>query len=149
MKQVYGPRERLLHEPLSRLSTTELVMILIGSGTRHTRLSVTARRVAMQLMRYAPVTIDRLRSIDGVGEASASRLLAALALAARVRHHMPLNEHWETLQPAKVPYYVKLMLFDVQRDEIGAQVYQDASLDRLVAAVERGIRHQFHPKGDV
>ena len=123
-------------------------MILIGSGTRHTRLSVTARRVAMQLMRYAPVTIDRLRAIDGVGEASASRLFAAFALAARVRHHVPFDERWETLQPARIPYYVKLTLFSTQRTEIGAQVYQDASLDRLVAAVERGIRHQFQQSGN-
>lgn len=82
------PRERLCRLGAAALSNAELLAILIGSGTREK----SALRIAEDLVRedglYRRVArwhrVQEFSNIRGLGDARASRILAALELGRRV-----------------------------------------------------------------
>jgi len=82
------PRERLARLGPRALATRELIAAIIGSGTAGAsaaevadRILATTRERLGDLARRSP---DALAAIDGVGPATASRLIAALELGRRV-----------------------------------------------------------------
>src|SRR4051794_21162665 len=80
------PRERLLEYGPTELSNSDLLAILIGSGTR----GMNAIQLARQLLREGVETLARqdvadLAKIKGIGPAKATRLAAAFELSQRRR----------------------------------------------------------------
>ena len=82
------PRERLLRQGASALSSAELVALLLRTGTP----ARTALEVATELMgkhgtldRLASATPTELRATRGIGEVKALHLLAAFELGRRLR----------------------------------------------------------------
>ncbi|BEU88589.1 DNA repair protein RadC [Selenomonas sp. TAMA-11512] len=81
------PRERLLKDGAGALSTTELVMVLLGVGTAELPVQRMAEEV---LSRYrhktlAQVTAAELKSIRGLKDAKAATILAAVELGRRLQ----------------------------------------------------------------
>jgi len=81
------PRERLLSNGVESLSNTELIAILLRTGTK----SVSAKDLADAILsKYKDITemkyvsIQELESIKGMGFAKSTNLLAALELGRRV-----------------------------------------------------------------
>lgn len=83
------PRERLQQVGPAALSNTELVAILLGTGSER----LTALDLAQQLLRALPegdlaqlgqLNLRQLTQLNGLGPAKATRLLAALELGRRV-----------------------------------------------------------------
>jgi DNA repair protein RadC len=78
-------RETLFAMGPASLSTTDLLMVLLGTGTQ--KLSV--RQLAMELLAEADLESncfrdpERLRAIAGIGQAKAARILAAFELGRR------------------------------------------------------------------
>jgi DNA repair protein RadC len=80
------PREKLLEHGPAELSNSDLLAILLGSGTRGTN----AIQLARQLLREGVETLARqdvaaLARIRGIGPAKATRLAAAFELSQRRR----------------------------------------------------------------
>jgi len=80
------PRERLLEYGPTELSNSDLLAILLGSGTR----GMNAIQLARQLLREGVETLARqdvadLAKIKGIGPAKATRLAAAFELSQRRR----------------------------------------------------------------
>jgi DNA repair protein RadC len=81
------PRERFLTKGIQSLSDTELIALLIGTGTKE----ITAVELARQIMRNADnnltrlgkFNVDDLLKFKGVGEAKAISIIAALELGRR------------------------------------------------------------------
>jgi DNA repair protein RadC len=81
------PRERFLAKGIQSLSDTELIALLIGTGTKE----ITAVELARQIMRNADnnlnhlgkFNVDDLLKFKGVGEAKAISIIAALELGRR------------------------------------------------------------------
>src|SRR5205823_3977711 len=90
------PREKLLEHGPAELSNSDLLAILLGSGTRGTN----AIQLARQLLREGVETLARqdvadLAKIHGIGPAKATRLAAAFELSKRrqrLRKH-PYESH--------------------------------------------------------
>lgn len=81
------PREKLLSHGAAFLSNTELLAILIGTGTREESAMGLAGRVissAGGLEGLGSMGIDELSKIKGIGTAKASSLSAALELGRRM-----------------------------------------------------------------
>lgn len=79
------PRERLLHRGAETLTDTELVAVLLGSGTR----GRSAISLARDLLRDGLTELARRewnadRTIAGVGDAKSARLAAAFEIGRRV-----------------------------------------------------------------
>ena len=85
---VERPREKILGQGGKFLSNTELIALLIGSGTKGASAITLAGRVLeiteMGLASLKGVTPEELLSIKGIGEASASRIIAAAELGTRM-----------------------------------------------------------------
>lgn len=81
------PRERLLSKGIQSLSNTELIAILIGSGTREISAVELARKILMKadnnLIMLGKFSVDDLEKQKGIGKAKAISIIAALELGRR------------------------------------------------------------------
>lgn len=77
------PREKLAKYGAEKLSDTELLQALIGSGNAQADVTTIARDVAKILKRDRTLTMDALRSVKGIGPAKVTELLASFELAKR------------------------------------------------------------------
>jgi DNA repair protein RadC len=81
------PREKLLSKGIHSLSDSELIALLIGSGTR----KITAVELARQILKMAENNLDKLgkytvtdlKKLKGIGQARAITIIAALELGRR------------------------------------------------------------------
>ncbi|MFD3449554.1 DNA repair protein RadC [Microbacteriaceae bacterium 4G12] len=81
------PRERLFAEGSSSLSNTELLAILLRTGSKHESVLTLANRIlnhfdGLRLLQDA--TVEEMTSIHGVGGAKAAQLIAAFELGRRM-----------------------------------------------------------------
>lgn len=87
------PREKMNVSGAASLSDSELLAILINSGTREKSAVDVAREILAvagnSLNTLAGMSLDRLCAIQGIGEAKASRMLAAFELATRLQSEPP------------------------------------------------------------
>lgn len=81
------PRERLLSKGIQSLSNTELIALLIGSGTREISAVELARKILMKadnnLIMLGKFSVDDLEKQKGIGKAKAISIIAALELGRR------------------------------------------------------------------
>lgn len=78
------PREKLEYSGVSSLSNEELLAIILGSGCHECDVFELSRRLAQFLSTETSVpSLDRLRSIRGLGKVKASQILACLELSGR------------------------------------------------------------------
>jgi len=87
------PREKLLLNGRSTISDTELIAILLGSGSAGTNALDLARillkRAGHNLNTLAEFSVNELMKEKGIGEAKALTLVAAMELARRRRLQEP------------------------------------------------------------
>jgi DNA repair protein RadC len=81
------PREKCLRQGMAGLSNTELIAILIGTGTRN-QSAIDLARLVLQLAgndlhNLGKLSLAELEKISGIGEAKAIRLQAAFEMARR------------------------------------------------------------------
>jgi DNA repair protein RadC len=81
------PREKMLAKGIGSLSDSELLAILIGSGTKQVSAVDLARQIlnmsGNSLDKLGKYTITDLRKLKGIGQARAVSILAALELGRR------------------------------------------------------------------
>lgn len=78
------PREKLLRTGAAALSDQELLAVLISKGTRDMDVMTLADKLSKIMDRKGlGVTVEDLQEFDGVGDAKAALLLAALEYARR------------------------------------------------------------------
>ena len=78
------PREKLWARGPQALSDTELLAILIGSGTpKKSALELASEILRMGYGRLDQVSLEELAKVKGLGKAKSTRIIAALELARR------------------------------------------------------------------
>lgn len=89
------PREKLLAQGSTALSNAELIAILIGSGTRSMSAVELSRLILNEsdnsLDKLGKVSIKNLMKFNGIGEAKAITIAAAMELGRRRSTEMPLE----------------------------------------------------------
>jgi DNA repair protein RadC len=81
------PRERLLIEGVSSLSNTELLAVLLRTGTKEESVLALAGRILHHfdgLRMLKDATVEELTNINGIGIAKAAQLIAAFELGHRM-----------------------------------------------------------------
>ncbi|MFC3211825.1 RadC family protein [Planomicrobium okeanokoites] len=81
------PRERLVNQGAPSLSNQELIAIMLRTGTRQESVLHLANRVLNhfeQIQQLKDASIEELTSINGIGQAKAVQLLAAVELGRRL-----------------------------------------------------------------
>lgn len=83
------PRERLEQFGPEALSTTELFMILLGSGSKKTPVTQLAKQIDKLFHSQPKVKLSDLTKIPGIGLAKACQILASLELVERLYPREP------------------------------------------------------------
>ena len=81
------PRERLIKFGVESLSIPELLALILGRGTKGKSVLVTASELLQRyksLKKLAGASINELCTIQGIGEAKATQIKAALELTKRM-----------------------------------------------------------------
>jgi DNA repair protein RadC len=90
------PREKLLLKGKKSLSDSELLAILMGSGSRDETVVDLSKRILRDnkndLLQLSHLTIQDLVKYKGVGEAKAIGIIAALELGNRIRSQKALTK---------------------------------------------------------
>lgn len=83
------PREKLVAHGVSFLSNSELLAILLRTGTRNKSAVDLGRTIVNtfgnNINELAQVTIEELCTIDGIGESKATQILSAIELGKRIK----------------------------------------------------------------
>ena len=145
------PRERLESHGATRLSTIELLAILLGSGDRHRSSLTVAQQVLVSrggsLRRIASEPVSALRTVAGIGRAKGVLIHAALELGRRM-----LQETRQEGMLVRSPHDV-FQLFGSRLEDLPVEEFHVAVLDsqhRLQRdiMVSRGILNSslVHPR---
>ncbi len=108
------PRERAIKYGLSSLTDSELIAILLGSGSRRESAIQLARRIyascGNDIHKLSRMSIHRLKDFRGVGEAKAVTLAAALEMGRRRMRTGQVNDpqitHSSDVYDLIAPYIV-------------------------------------------
>lgn len=78
------PREKLASRGIQALSSHELIMVLLGSGTIGRDVSTLAKDILKVIeAEKENIMIENLTKIPGIGKAKADQILSAFELAKR------------------------------------------------------------------
>ncbi len=102
------PRERMLQEGPRSLSNQEVLAIILRTGTKKESVLQLAGRVLAQfdgLPLLKDATVEELCEINGIGEAKAVELCAAMELGRRI-HSMITEERFVIRSPEDVSKFV-------------------------------------------
>lgn len=83
------PREKLLNSGVQHLSLSELLAILLRTGTKNNSALELAKTIIGkcndEISTLQQITVEELCEIEGIGESKACQVLAAIELGKRVR----------------------------------------------------------------
>jgi len=117
------PREKLLLKGKAALSDAELLAIIIGSGTRNKSAVELAREILSScnydLNQFCKSQLSDLTKFNGIGEAKAINILAALELGRR-RKDVEITKKTTIKSASQVYQHLKPYLLDLQHEEFYA-----------------------------
>ncbi len=123
MPEAERPRERLLEFGADALSNTELLAILLRTGSTRCSVITLARRVLDKfgggLGGIAQATVSELQELDGIGVAKAVELHAAFTLARRLSRQAG-NNLLRLTAPAQVADYMREIFRGKRQEEFHA-----------------------------
>lgn len=93
------PRERLMNIGVDNLSNSELLAILLKTGTKDMSVKELSNYILKEIDNFLDlrnITLEKLKSIKGIGDAKACELLAAIELGKR------LNAKYDNLKKIKI-----------------------------------------------
>lgn len=126
------PRERLRAFGSVSLSTTELLAILIQSGTKEKtaiELAADVMKLAKDTERLSQMTLEELKKTPGIGEAKAVTILAAIELGKRATATQP---PMQTITSAKEVFQMLGQELSPLKQEFLVALYLDLK-SRLIA----------------
>lgn len=115
------PRERLVQKGDEALSTSELLAIILGSGTKEKPVTQLAQEILAHfatLRKLKEATLDDLCQIKGIGFAKAIQLKAALSLATRI-HREEIQTKYQVTTPEQAYLYLREYLAYEKREVFG------------------------------
>ena len=88
LPDVENPKFKLQHYGAQRLSNTELLLVLTGAAEFETANKI-LMETKQELSLLRKMTVKELLNVDGVGEATACKVIAAAELGVRIAAERP------------------------------------------------------------
>lgn len=114
------PREKLLFKGRSALSDAELIAILIGSGSREDSAVELSKKILIKndndLNALSKCSVKDLISFNGIGEAKAIAIVAALELGRR-RKELPASKKKSLTSSQNVFEFMHSIFIDLPHEE--------------------------------
>ena len=134
------PREKLLQKGIESLSNSELIGILIGSGTKTKSAVDVAKEVLDRakdnLNELGKLSIKELMKIDGIGEARAITITAALELGRR--RQATESQKKVVKNSGDIAHYLQAQLKDKQHEVFAVAFLNRANKINHVEIVSEG-----------
>lgn len=134
------PREKLLIKGTEALSNSELIGILIGSGTKTKSAVGVAKEVLNRakdnLNELGKLSIKELMKIDGIGEARAITIAAALELGRR--RQATESQKQVIKNSADIAHYLQAQLKDKQHEVFAVAFLNRANKINHIEIVSEG-----------
>lgn len=114
------PRERLVALGKENLSDDELLSIILKTGTKNKNVKELALDI---LTKYSNVVnlkdakFNQLLTIEGIGKAKATEILACIELGRRIYENTPLEQMIECTNPSNIISYFNYLFKDKQQEE--------------------------------
>jgi DNA repair protein RadC len=138
------PREKLFSDGASKLSTGELIGILLGSGIRGTKGTVSAVQLAQVLLsRYESVRelasqdVRELLRVNGLGPAKAAQLVAAFEIGRRVEAD-PGKDRIKISAPEDVARIFIPLMRDLKQEEFRVVLLNTANVVIGIQTISTG-----------
>ncbi len=113
------PRERLIKYGASNLSNEELLMIILGSGTKDMDVKQLADNILVRLdniQKLKDLNIKKLMEIKGIGQVKALLLLACLELGKRVYQDTTIEDLIRCTNPSNIISYFNYLFKDKKQE---------------------------------
>lgn len=137
------PREKMQRIGVRSLQMTELLQVIIGSGSRGYPVTRLAKKVARVIEARTSINIEsELRSIPGIGAASAARLIAVVELAHRLERPVlegPLDEWLKGVGMAR-QLTLRWCLVDGAGDTVSRHEYVPKKAEHYMFSVRQVLR---------
>lgn len=133
------PREKLTMKGPGSLSDSELLAILIGTGS-HSRSALDIAREVLQigsLPELGRKSLSQLRKVKGIGPAKAVTIAAALELGRR-RIRLPSETRISIRSSRDIAEYLKVSLQDLSHEVFGIVFLNRANKIRHFEIISRG-----------
>jgi len=113
------PREKMLARGPAALSNLELLAVLLGIGIKGRDVFAVAKEiVAMVEKDFSHINLESLQSINGVGQARACQIMAAIEFSRRflikenirIAHHRDVLQWVSELRDKKQEYFLTITL---------------------------------------
>ena len=134
------PREKLLIKGTEALSNSELIGILIGSGTKTKSAVDVAKEVLNRakdnLNELGKLSIKELMKIDGIGEARAVTIAAAMELGRR--RQATESQKQVVKNSADIAHYLQAQLKDKQHEVFAVAFLNRANKINHIEIVSEG-----------
>jgi len=134
------PRERLQKMGADKLSTQELLAVILGRGFAGESVTVTAQRLLSQfgtVKGIAEASVEELTKVRGIGLAKAAQLKAVFALAGQLEKNPEHTDAPQVKTPDQVHSQVKNKLQDKKKEYFLALLLDTRS--RLIRIAEISI----------
>ncbi|HLB27840.1 MAG TPA: DNA repair protein RadC [Dehalococcoidales bacterium] len=134
------PRERLQKMGADKLSTQELLAVILGRGFAGESVTVTAQRLLSQfgtVKGIAEASVEELTKVRGIGLAKAAQLKAVFALAGQLEKNPEHTDAPQVKTPDQVHSQVKNKLQDKKKEYFLALLLDTRS--RLIKIAEISI----------
>ncbi len=98
------PRERLIEYGADKLSSTELLALILNTGTKGESVIMIAQKLYMKfgsLKGIMDASLEDLKEVRGVGEVKATKLIASLAIAKKVIEEIKVSDTKEYSEKKK------------------------------------------------
>ena len=142
------PREKLLREGEHRLSTTELLAILLGSGTKGESAIELARKIMLKfktLRNMSHTDIRKWREIKGLGDAKICKIKAAIEIGRRLAEERVKSEKVTVKKPKDVAEMMMPRMRDL-KIEVFKTIYLDGKNQIIdIVEIEEGSTNHANP----
>lgn len=134
------PREKLLSKGTEALSNSELIAILIGSGTKTKSAVDVAKEVLNRakdnLNELGKLSLKELMKVDGIGEARAITIAAALELGRR--RQATESQKQVVKNSADIAHYLQAQLKDKQHEVFAVAFLNRANKINHIEIISEG-----------
>lgn len=170
MHKIERPREKMIHYGVEKLSNSELLAIILRTGSNGMNVVELSRKILRKFPKslLADASVDDLRNTFGIGEAKACEIMACFELGRRILKDKKCNliltpkDVWENLRDIRnnkkehfVVFYLDTRQQEIKREIISVGIL-NASIIHPREVFEPAIRNNAaqiliahnHPSGD-
>ncbi len=145
------PRERLMNSGANSLSNSELLAIILRSGTPKDPVTTLAKRVIKHfdndINKLAKAAIGELTEITGIGPAKATEIVAAFELAKRIKKSGQ-QDRYKISHPIDAVNFIWYELQALEQEEVHVLLLDTKNYVIKKIIVTRGLidRSNAHPR---